>query len=163
MGKRGPSKTPTKLALLRGVDKSNPQRINRDEPQPDVGDLEPPAWLDPEALEVWDQYAADLTDKGVLTAWDLETFANLCDAVVRRRRAAAALAAEGEVIDAPVFNKNGDETGTRRGKNPWCLVLDSADAQVRSYATRFGLTPSDRAQLAIKPPESGAGAERLLS
>lgn len=160
MGKRGPAPKPTPLRVLHGDRKD---RINTDEPQPAEADVLPPTWLDEAALEVWESYAGDLEDKGVLTAWDTETFANWCDAVVRRRRAAAALAEEGEVIDLPVFDKNGEQTGSRRGKNPWTLVLDSADAQVQRYGARFGMTPSDRAQLKIKPTDTGQGAERLLS
>ncbi len=160
MGKRGPAPKPTNVRQLHGDRKD---RINTDEPVPAEGDVLPPAWLGDDALEVWDAYAGDLEDKGVITAWDCEAFANWCDAVVRRRRAAAALAEEGEVIDLPVFDKNGEQTGARRGKNPWTLVLDSADSQVQRYGARFGLTPTDRAQLKIKPKDSGMGAERLLS
>ncbi|MGW1127469.1 phage terminase small subunit P27 family [Streptomyces sp. NPDC002526] len=160
MGKRGPAPKPTQLRVLHG---DRRDRINTAEPTPDTLDVQPPAWLSEAAVEVWEHLADDLTAKGVLTSWDVEAYANWCDAVVRRRDAAEHVAEEGAVVELPVYNKNGDLTGHRQGKNPWLLALDAADAQVQRYGARFGLTPSDRSQLNIAPPQDPAGAERLLS
>ncbi|MEU7787674.1 phage terminase small subunit P27 family [Amycolatopsis sp. NPDC049159] len=146
MGERGPAKTPTNIAVLHGHRKD---RINQNEPKPGALAVEPPDWLGEQAVEVWHTLAADLKAKGVLTGWDVEAFASWCDAVVRRRHASKRLQVEGEVIELPVFNKNGEETGHRYAKNPWTLVLNEADAQMQKYAARFGLTPSDRASLSI--------------
>ncbi|MFD6421719.1 phage terminase small subunit P27 family [Streptomyces sp. NPDC060198] len=160
MGRSGPAGKPTALRVLHGDRKD---RINTDEPQPGQGDIVAPDWLSADALEVWDALVDDLVAKGVMTPWDVEAYANWCDAVARRRDAAAHVAEEGAVVELPVFNKNGDLTGHRQGKNPWLMALDSADAQVQRYGARFGLTPSDRAQLKIEPQGAGAGPERLLS
>ncbi|WP_435969318.1 phage terminase small subunit P27 family [Streptomyces sp. Qhu_M48] len=160
MGKRGPAPKPTALRVLHGDRKD---RINTEEPRPAEGDIAPPAWLRDEAVEVWDTLADQLITTGVLTLWDVEAFANWCDAVARRREAAEHVAVEGAVVEHPVFNKNGDISGHRMGKNAWLLALDAADAQVQRYGARFGLTPSDRAQLHIGGQEKPGGAERLLS
>lgn len=160
MGKRGPAPKPTQLRVLHGDRKD---RVNSDEPQPSELEVAPPDWLPEAAVEVWEQLADDLIGKGVLTAWDAEAYANWCDAVVRRRDAAEHIAEEGAVIEMPVFNKNGDISGHRLGKNPWLMALDSADAQVQRYGARFGLTPSDRSQLKIPQAKQPGGAERLLS
>ncbi|MFE9337754.1 phage terminase small subunit P27 family [Streptomyces sp. NPDC007063] len=158
MGKRGPAKKPTNLAVLHGDRKD---RVNTTEPKPSVLDVSPPDWLDDAAHSVWERIAPDLETKGVLTAWDTEAFACWCDAVVRRRRAAEHLRREGEVTEQPVFNKNGEETGRRVAKNPWTLVLNEADAQVQRYGARFGLTPSDRADLHIGEAGSDPDADLL--
>lgn len=150
MGKRGPAKTPTQVAILHGYRKD---RINTAEPKPAEVEIKPPAWLDTSSRAVWRHLAPDLIRKGVLTGWDVEAFACWCDAVTRRRRAAVALRDDGEVIEMPVFNKNGEQTGFRVGKNPWTLVLNEADAQVQRIGARFGLTPSDRADLSIGEAE----------
>ena len=160
MGRRGPAPKPTALRVLHG---DRADRVNAAEPRPADLDIEPPDWLSPEAVEVWDRLAGDLTTKGVLTAWDTEAYACWCDAVVRRRKAAAVLAEDGEVIELPVYNKNGELAGHRLAKSPWTLVLREADAQVQRYGARFGLTPSDRSQLSIGGDDNGMGAERLLS
>lgn len=158
MATTGRPKKPTNLAVLHG---DKPSRINKAEPKPSVLSADAPDWLSDEARAVWDRLAADLKVKQVLTAWDTETFACWCDAVVRRRAAAKALAREGEVIELPVYNKNGDLTGHRLGKNPWTLVLNEADGQVQKYAARFGLTPSDRAGLSIGKDDSDADDDLL--
>ncbi|MGN9912649.1 hypothetical protein ACTMTJ_34445 [Phytohabitans sp. LJ34] len=54
----------------------------------------------------------------MLTAWDVEAFAVTCDEAARRRRAAAAVAKEGEVVELEVFGKNGELTGHRKTRNP---------------------------------------------
>lgn len=146
MGKRGPGKTPTHLALLSG---QRADRINTNAPEPSDTDVACPGWLTDDARAVWAQFAPDLIRKKVITSWDVEEFGAWCDAAARRRRAVAAIADEGEIVELSVFNKNGEETGTRRAKNPWLLVLTDADIQLRSYGTRFGMTPSDRASLSI--------------
>jgi P27 family predicted phage terminase small subunit len=152
MGKRGPAKTPTQVAVLHGYRKD---RINATEPKPDpAAEIRPPSWLDTTARTVWKATAPDLIRKGVLTAWDVEAFACWCDAVTRRRRAVRKVRAEGEIVESPVFGKNGEQTGVRLGKNPWLLVLNEADAQVQRYGARFGLTPSDRADLSIGGADS---------
>ncbi|WP_431729946.1 phage terminase small subunit P27 family [Verrucosispora sp. TAA-831] len=144
MGKRGPHPAPTALKLVRGT---RSDRVNTDEPVPSTTEIEPPEWLIQAALDVWTEYAPDLIRKGVLTAWDVETFGIVCDAAARRRKAAAALAEEGEVVELPVFDKNGKQTGHRVTRNPWTVILGQADRQLQTWAARFGLTPSDRAQL----------------
>lgn len=159
MGKRGPAPTPTALRVLRG---DRPDRINTSEPKPSPGlAVEPPSWLTQRAKNVWSRYAPDLERQGVLTAWDVETFAAWCDAAVRRRDAVEAVRREGAVVELPVFNKNGEHTGNRVGKNPWCLVLNETDAQFRYYSARFGLTPSDRAQLHMGEAPDGQGDDLL--
>jgi P27 family predicted phage terminase small subunit len=146
MGARGPGKTPTNLAVLRG---QRPDRINRSSPQPSTSEVAPPSWLTRPGRTVWNRFAPDLVRTGVLTAWDVEEFACWCDAAARRRRAVRKLETEGEVVQLPVFNKNGEKTGERTAKNPWLLVLAEADRMVISYGTRFGMTPSDRASLSV--------------
>lgn len=153
MGDRGPAGAPTKLRILRGDRKD---RINTNEPQPSPGaEVEPPAWLTQRAKNVWAKLAPDMQRTGVLTAWDCEAFGAFCDAVIRRRDAVAALRKEGAIVELPVFDKNGKLSGHRRAKNPWCFVLNEADGHFRYYAARFGLTPSDRAQLHMGEAPSG--------
>ena len=146
MGTTGRPKKPTSLKVLHGDRKD---RINDREPKPASLEVAPPEWLSDEAVEVWHRLAADLERTGVLTAWDVEAYALWCDAVVRRRHAVLELRKTGEVVELPVFNKNGEQTGYRLAKSPWTLVLNEADAQFQKYAARFGLTPSDRADLSI--------------
>lgn len=160
MGKRGPRPKPTRLKLVQGERKD---RINEDEPIPAPGEIVRPSWLNASAARVWAALAPDLEAKQLLTPWDVEQFANYCDAVVRRRNAGTQLDRLGPVLELPVFNKNGELTGHRIGVNPWHHIWKAADAQVRRYAQAFGLTPSDRSE--VRPPggKKKAAAARLLT
>lgn len=158
MGKRGPQPKPTNVRLLHGDRKD---RVNEAEPQPSVVDVVAPDWLSEAARAVWDRLSPDLQRKGVLTGWDVEAFAAWCDAVVRRREASRRIETEGAVVEMPVFNKNGEQTGHRVGRNPWSLELKDADAQVQRWGARFGLTPSERAQLSVGDDGRGSSDDLL--
>ncbi len=160
MGKRGKPAAPTALKLVRGT---RSDRVNRSEPQPDAEEIVAPDWLSDDAREVWDRVAPDLEAKGVLTAWDVETFAAWCDAVVRLRHAVEALDLEGEVVETPVFDRNGAQTGSRWAKNPWMFVWKDANEVVARVGARFGLTASDRSQLQVGDGQPSNPGERLLS
>lgn len=142
---------PTSLKLLHG-DRSD--RINRDAPVPSEGDVRPPEWLDGVGLEVWQQLAPDLIERGVMTAWDVEAFAMACDQVRVYREARAHVEADGMKVP-----------GARGGevRHPLIQVMRDAQASFNSIAARFGLTPSDRSRLTVWSDSPAGGPERLLS
>lgn len=136
---------PTAVKKLRGERKD---RINNDEPIPS-GPAACPTNLSEGAQAVWKRLAPDLVAKGVLTAWDVDEFAAFCDAVDRRDRAAEHLDTEGEVIESPVFDRNGVRTGERIVLSPWWQVWKGASEAMVRFGGRFGLSPADRAQLKV--------------
>lgn len=139
MGRGGqgrPSK-PTKLAVLHGDRKD---RINTAEPSPSIDGVVPPDGLSDAALAVWHRLAPDLERKGVLTAWDVDEFAVVCDAVARHRKAAAILDEEGET---------GENRFGERVVQPWFKVWTESAGVLARFGGRFGLSPSDRAQLKV--------------
>ena len=144
MGKRGKPPAPTALKLVRGDRRS---RVNRNEPIPPPADPAAPSWLTADALVVWKRLAPSLERSGVLTVWDVDVFAGFCTAVALRGEAERHIQEEGAVVEAPVFNKNGDITGHRLQRNQWLLVAKQAFDEVSRSGARFGLTPSDRAQI----------------
>lgn len=160
MGKRGPAPKPTNVRQLHGDRKD---RINTNEPQPGAGAVASPQWLSPAARAVWDELAEDLRRAGVLTAWDVEAYAAYCDAVVRRRRAAAELDGDGVIVEVPVYRKDGEAAGHRQARSPWWLIWRDADEVMRRYAARFGFTPSDRAQISVNRDGQGDPDDDLLT
>lgn len=153
MAKRGRQPRPTHLRALEGV---REDRLNRDEPVPGDGVIVPPVELPAEAMEVWNRLAPDLIAKKVLTAWDVDAFAEFCRSVVLYNRAAV------EVENAPLtFKSNGRVAASI---HPAVRVMQTAHQMMRSTGQRFGLTPGDRAALKVdggsKPT---TGGERLLS
>lgn len=159
MGKRGPRAKPTSLKLLEGS-----SDINNSEPVPAQSEVQAPEWLvemanesegDREsALDVWNRLSPDLHRKGVLTPWDVDEFAVFCDAVVNHRAAAMEVRKYGLLVRGAKGNLV---------KNPATqLTRDYADVMVKIGA-RFGLSPSDRADLKIEREAPHGGADRLLS
>lgn len=152
MGKRGPSSRPSHLKALEGAWEG---RINRDEAIPEALPISSPVTLPADAQAVWDRLAPDMIAKKVLTAWDVDAFAEFCRSVALYNRAAV------EVEAAPIM-----VDGSHGGNvvNPAIRAMQIAHQMMRATGQRFGLTPGDRAALKVEhgtPAKSGA--ERLLS
>lgn len=160
MGRSGPAPKPTSLRLLHGDRKD---RINTKEPVPAAGSVKPPVKLSRGGRRKWDRKAPDLIDKGVLTPWDVDDFAVWCEAAERWRVAERHLQREGEVIEEPVFSRNGDLVGHRMKRNPWLDVWKQASDTMQRYGARFGMNPSDRQSLEVDRGEEENDSERLLS
>jgi P27 family predicted phage terminase small subunit len=141
VGRPGPRPVPSAIRRAKGV---RPDRLNPAEPTPvHSGCPSPPPSLGPEAAAIWHRQAPDLHRWGVLTPWDVETFAAYCDLVVQANRArqllVRGLLAKGRrdpLVVSPAWRIYRD-----------ALVL------LRLYAMEFGLTPSARSQLrGLSPP-----------
>lgn len=152
---------PTAMKLLQGTRKD---RINTKEPRPAQGDIRCPSWLSSEAKKVWRRLAPDLIAKKVLTAWDIDTFADLCEVIILNRLALQDLTENG--ASCTVLDREMSD-GTliyRTTKNPAWQVAKESAAILASVGGRFGLNPSDRSRLSIASEAPNAkGAERLLS
>lgn len=151
MGKRGPAPKPTNLRILEG---GHPERVNRNEPQPSKTIVEPTQELTEYAQDAWNRVAPDLIAKRVLTPWDAQAFTAYCVAAATFREASEHL----KVYGLTARGAAGGEI-----KSPyWQIMRDSIDAMVK-LGGRFGLTPSDRAQLSLdEPADKPRGSERLL-
>lgn len=153
MARTGRPATPNHLKMLQGVDEG---RLNRNEPIPSaVADpKEPPSDLPEEAREVWARLAPDLVDKKVLTSWDVDLFGAFCLAKAQYDAIRGLMGTEYTV------------TGSmgQMVKSPYWVEMNEALQQMLRLSARFGLTPADRAGLAVSG-EDGApksGGERLI-
>lgn len=157
---KGRPRKPASLALVSG---SRKDRINNLAPIPAELPVEPPEWLRVDAVKVWDHLASDLIAAGVLTGWDVQAFAEWCDAVATIAEAAQHLATDGYLIERPVFDRNGKQTGNRTVPNEWLFIQRAALDTSAKRAARFGLTPAERAALSIPGgDQSGANPDRFL-
>jgi len=154
---------PSKSAKEKRLQGVRSERINNREPIPDLGDVVPPADLSDEARTVWDSLAPDLVRKDVLTPWDVDAFVVLCNAIVLGRRAQRMIDKDGPIVEAPVFNRNGEITGERVQRSEWLMVLKDANTDFARFGARFGLTPADRAGLKVGDGKQQDPAIRLLS
>lgn len=135
MGKRGPQPKPTQLRLLHGDRKD---RINFNEPIPELGPPECPADASDEVREVWDYALKQLITMGVATKADRDALRCFCEAVVTHRKASRLLA------NSPVLIQGHRNILTR---NPLIVVQRDAAAVIRAFAHEFGFTPSSRSEI----------------
>lgn len=150
MGRRGPAPKPTRLRLLHGDEE---RRINRNEPQPGAGPLEPPDDLDETSRAVWDYIVSELSVMGLATRPDRDQLFAYCEAVSLHAKAVRMVHAAGPLIK--------DRDGAVR-VNPAVRVQTQSARSMLVFAREFGLTPSARVHLAAEKVAEDH-AERLLS
>lgn len=150
MTKPGPKPAPTALKLVRGTRKD---RVNQSEPIPPDGEVRPPEYLTEDALTIWNRLAPSLIKRGVLTPWDIDSFAAYCTAVIHHREAVAA-------VTSVMIH---DSDHGRTVKHPALQVVRDQVAIITQLASRFGLDPSSRSQLDLGKNDEPRRAERLLS
>lgn len=154
--KGGRPPKPTNMKLLHGDAEKNPQRINRNEPIAPEAEIAPPGDLSDDARAVWDRLSPSLIAAGVLTYWDTDTFAIVCNAVVDYWRARK------YVDNSPPLVQG----STGLIKNPAIGAMKDAEATLSAYGSRFGMTPSDRTKIKVDAAgggDKGKDAARLLS
>jgi P27 family predicted phage terminase small subunit len=122
--------------------------VNRNEPTPPPVRPDPPEYLDLDALGVWRRLAPSLEARGILTVWDVDTFAAFCTAVVHHRRAVAMVNKSSVVLG---------RTPSTYIKHPAMQVVRDQAALIVTLAGRFGLTPSDRSAIRLELEDDPAG------
>ncbi|MEV6448464.1 phage terminase small subunit P27 family [Amycolatopsis sp. NPDC051716] len=153
MGKRGPAGKPTSLRILHGDRKD---RINEAEPVPPAVEIVPPQWVSEKGRGIWDRLAPSMIARKVLTAWDVDAFGVLCEALARY--AVATTLVNGSALLVP--------GGGGLVPNPALKVQADAERTFLTFAARFGLTPSDRQAIKTEVNADGGisgDAGRLLS
>lgn len=143
-GRRGNMPTPAKSAKLQLL-QGNPAKKNVDELKKRAKQEEkmkmpaehvtPPSWLSATAKKEFKRVADLLLDAEVITDADVTHLALYCDAYAQYLSFKKQVRTKGMWID---------------GKpNPFILRMKDAAAQVRSFGSDLGLSPSARARLAI--------------
>jgi P27 family predicted phage terminase small subunit len=116
-----------------------------------------PDWLDGVALAEWDRLEPVLKSMGIITSADRVAIAAYCQAYSLYVAATRDL------------NLNGFSAEGRQGsvvKNPALQAQIAAQDQMAKWGAKLGLSPADRARLAVTPAEeAGQDADvlRLLS
>ena len=133
---RGPKPKPTKLKVLHG----NPGRrpLNDREPAPAPHSLEPPAWIDGDALAEWRRLAPLLHRLGLLTEIDEQALTSYCQTWARWKAAELQIRKHGMVL---------------RGKggfpviSPYVAVANRSLAHLKQLLAEFGMTPAARTRV----------------
>lgn len=156
----GRPRKPTALAALEGYRKD---RINADEPHPPSEAL-PPAWLTPDALELWNHHGPEMIRLGVLRSWDSEAFGRWCQAEARAAHANAQVdLTGGPVLEEPVVSRDGRELGTRLVRNQWLSTWLALSAEADKLGAQMGLTPCARAKIRAPKEQGSTPAEAYLT
>lgn len=123
MGNRGPQKTPTAVLKARGSWRAV---VRKDEPALSPSLPKCPRWLNDDAKKFWKKIAPHVFNMGIMTDADEFQLALLCDQAVFYQKAS-------EDRDMGACTK----------------ILPS----LMKLCGKFGLSPSDRAGLAVGPPK----------
>lgn len=144
---------PTVLHLIDGT--SRPARSNPNEPQRPLGAPEPPSYLSRSERAAWDRFAALLLDMKVLTADYWAALEQLACAYSEAQELRAVLRKKGRTYETK--SENGSVMIRPR---PEVALLRAAERTQLTLLGRFGLTPSDRPNVAAGPdPERNADDE----
>ena len=140
MGKRGPSRKPTRLRVLEG----NPSKraLNEREPEPPAGLPRCPKELDRAARAEWRRMGSALEEMGVVTQVDGAVLAAYCTLYSRWLQAESQIKKHGMLIRSP----NGHLM-----QSPYLNIANRCLEKMRGFLQELGLTPSSRSQVAVLP------------
>jgi P27 family predicted phage terminase small subunit len=138
---KGRKPKPTALKIAEG----NPGKwpLNHNEPKPTPGAPACPKHLSGESRKEWERLAPELDRMGLLTLVDLAALAGYCESWGSYLNALAKMKKGGEVV----LGSEGQEI-----KSKWRIIADDQKRIIHKFLSEFGLTPSSRARLAVKPP-----------
>lgn len=141
---KGRKPLPTKLHVLNG----NPSKKNLDtnEPKPIPIAPQPPTWLDPVAKKLWKQLAPQLENLGLFTAIDGPAFEAVCQNYAVWVRCERYLKKNGLT-----FEYQTESGATYVQQRPEVAIGNKALQSFKAFCTEFGLTPSSRTRINIKP------------
>ncbi|SDO72381.1 phage terminase, small subunit, putative, P27 family [Halomonas shengliensis] len=138
--KSGRKPKPSHLKAVQG----NPGKraVNHDEPQGDAltEAPPPPAWLDDNGRAAWLHHVEWLVRTKILTRSDLHLFETYCDAYATWRAAVEDVARNGLTVETAMGGIS---------KNPALTAKNEAFRQMTVAGSALGLTPADRARLAV--------------
>lgn len=130
---------PRKPLALRKMEGNRGHRARVREPQPEMGEPNPPSWIPREARAEWRRVVPALDRIGMLSKVDRAALTSYCLAWSRMRNAQADIDERGLFVTSI----RGAECA-----NPAVAVQKEAAQQVMRFAAEFGLTPAARARLA---------------
>lgn len=143
MGRRGPLPEPSALKAAKG----NPgkRQLVDGEPAPPSGVPNPPPWITPAGLEVWNQLAPALVVMKVLTVVDVFAFGRYCELTARWVELKKARDSRGLAGWSHKQSKNSIIV-LPQGSEEKALM-----GELLRLEDHFGLTPSSRTRIRVQP------------
>jgi P27 family predicted phage terminase small subunit len=123
-----------------------------------------PAHLGEIAAHAWQMWKEELEKMRLDFRPDQVMLEGACVSYERARAADELITKHGPLISEPIFNKEGERTGSRIKTNPAIAISNKSWVIVRSFCSEFGLSPVSRTRLSIKEQgDSQADLMKLLS
>lgn len=143
---KGRKPKPTHLKAINGNPGKRP--LNENEPKP-KGAAKCPTWLHKDAKKEWKRLAPELERLKLLTLLDTVAFAGYCESYAQWKEATEFIHKHG--TSYPVK----DEDGRIKMIRPFPQVAQAnqALANIRSFASEFGFTPSARGRIEVGDTE----------
>lgn len=135
-----------------GSAKKDPQRVNRNEPQPSKGAPVKPKHLQGFASEAWDVLVNQLDDMGILTQADGSILELYSITYQLYREALERIQQLGQVL----VTKKGGDVEIRR--NPFSVELHKHRDSMNKMLAELGLTPTARTKISVSPKVDDAEA-----
>lgn len=117
----------------------------KNEPKPE-GFPKCPIWLEKDAKKEWKRIVKELSKiEGLLTAVDQTALAAYCQAYARWVEAERVLSESGTTYVSMT------KYGSTQLARPEVAISQKALQQIRAFCAEFGLTPSSRGRMSLKP------------
>ncbi|MFE1095896.1 phage terminase small subunit P27 family [Streptomyces smyrnaeus] len=144
---------PRKPAAIKELEGNPGKREIQNEPTPPNGIPNPPEWLEGMALDEWHRLMPILEKMGVVTVADRDAVSAYCVSYETFVKATKELSSSGIVVES-----------YRGGiaKNPALQVQRDALEQMNKWGAKLGLTPADRARLAVAPTDDAGGPDAAV-
>lgn len=153
----GRKRKSTSLKLLHG----NPggRKLSKREPELMAGIPKPPRWIAPRsrARNVWNTFAKELDEMGVLTTADGHALAALVAAYVDWREASDELRQHGLT-----YERISDRGGSAIVARPEVAIRSDAWKRYKSMLLEFGLTPGSRSRVSATQKRKKNALEKLI-
>jgi P27 family predicted phage terminase small subunit len=147
--KGGRPSTPTSLKVLYGNPGKRP--ISKNEPKPIPISPKPPNWLPSEAKTMWKHLAPQLEKLGLLTVIDGYSLTAVCQSYATWAKCQRYLIKNGMTLEIVKIDDDGNPYTSYIQQRPEVAIGNKALLAFKSFCTEFGLTPSSRAGIDIKP------------
>jgi P27 family predicted phage terminase small subunit len=147
---RGARGKPHALKVLQGEKRK--ERLNPNEPKPEMKVIDPPEHLTEQAKKYWVYYFDVLYRMGIMTEADVKQLEIFCNACADELRFAKMIEEEGAIIQVENWH-NGVLRGTEPKIHPAVRLLKQARDSIYRYGGSLALTPQDRSRIQVKPLE----------
>lgn len=150
----GKYKTPTNIIKLAGNPGHKAKSEFENEPQPEPSLPRPPSWLGRIGKREWRRVAPQLYELGLLSDLDVGVLATYCYNYEVLQEGSKAIKQAGGIVRY-LEGKNSQTA-------PLVAAMRTAQDKITQCAAHFGMSPSTRSRMNVKPPEKERQEDSLL-